>query len=38
VKGGLDSAYSRNLAERYARDLDVDPRRLLVEVWLTVFP
>jgi len=33
----LDEQERRSLTERYARDLDVDPRRLLVEVRLTVF-
>jgi hypothetical protein len=32
-----DEQGRRSLTERYARDLDVDPRRLLAEVRLTVF-
>jgi hypothetical protein len=33
----LNEQERRRLTERYARDLEIDPRRLLVEVRLTVF-
>lgn len=32
----LDQEERRRLIERYAHDLDIDPRRLLVELRLTV--